>query len=294
MIHRKVIILMIGLIVALPFAAFGQSNLESVRLFQSYFFDVPVTQNKLVEGDVAFSNYDGGSAFSLGPRGAYPVNEKIEVDAQLHFASMNPDYGDGQSGLTDLGIYGRYFLQKKEKTSFSAGAMLTLPIGSDKIYLTNYGFQSLGASVLNFGAFGAMRHQLANGMVFTANAGLFFYEVPDYSVDIDDSDWDDWNWDDYGYSPSSVSSVAATSADDDDDTKRETSFNLGAGVIYPFDAKLNIVGEFYMMSEGDFMMLSGGADYKLGKGRKVRGMLGLGLDDGAPDFMILAGYELTL
>jgi len=41
----------------------------------------------------------------------------------------------------------------------------------------------------------------------------------------------------------------------------------------------------------DFMMLSGGVDYNMGNVR-YRGALGLGLDDGAPDFQILASYLL--
>ena len=244
---------------AVPLTLVGQSNLENVHLFQSYHFDTPITKTKLVEGDIAFSNYDGGSAFSMGARGVYPVNEKLEIDAQLHFANSKIDNFDGKSGLTDIGVYGRYFLKKQDKTTFSAGGVITLPIGSDKLYSSNYLFQALGSSVLNFGAFGAMRHILQNGMIFTANAGLFFFEAPSYS-----------------------------------DSDRETSFNIGVGTIYPYSAKMNIVGELYQMSKFDFMMLSGGVDYNLGKGKKARGMLGLGLDDGAPDLMILGGYEITL
>ena len=41
------------------------------------------------------------------------------------------------------------------------------------------------------------------------------------------------------------------------------------------------------------MMLSGGANYKLGNGT-LRGALGLGLDDGAPALSITAKYAITL
>ena len=79
----------------------------------------------------------------------------------------------------------------------------------------------------------------------------------------------------------------------DKSTKHETSLNIGAGAIYPINEQLNLVGELFMQSEGDYMMLSGGVDYNLGSGR-IRGALGLGLDDGAPDIKIMGGYLLTL
>ena len=77
--------------------------------------------------------------------------------------------------------------------------------------------------------------------------------------------------------------------------KRETSMEIGSGLIYPLDKQMNIVGELVIKSEFDYMMLSGGLDYKTVKGR-IRGAIGLGLDDGpaCPDFQIMAGYLLTL
>ena len=41
------------------------------------------------------------------------------------------------------------------------------------------------------------------------------------------------------------------------------------------------------------MMLSGGVDYNMGNAR-VRGALGIGMDDGAPDFRIMGGYMIEL
>jgi hypothetical protein len=39
-------------------------------------------------------------------------------------------------------------------------------------------------------------------------------------------------------------------------------------------------------------MISGGLDYQLQNGGRFRSLLGLGIDDGAPDITLLAGYLL--
>ena len=61
----------------------------------------------------------------------------------------------------------------------------------------------------------------------------------------------------------------------DKSTSYESYLNLGFGAIYPVNDLLNAVGEITIRTEGDYMLLSGGADYKLGNGR-VRGSLGIG------------------
>ncbi|MBN2103833.1 transporter [bacterium] len=116
------------------------------------------------------------------------------------------------------------------------------------------GSEDVSQGNFNFGGYGAVRHQLEGGIVITGNLALIFYEAGD---------------------------------------DRESSLEIGAGVIYPMDKKFDIVGEMVIKSEFDFMMLSAGMDYNMGGGR-VRGALGFGVDDGAPDFEITAGYLLTL
>lgn len=116
------------------------------------------------------------------------------------------------------------------------------------------GSEDVGQSHFNFGAFGALRHALDQRMTVHGMLGLDFME---------------------------------TYQDD-----RETSLRLGGGVIYTYDAKLNFVGELLMQTEGDYAMLSAGADYLIAPAGRVRGALGLGLDDGAPDFSFMASYLL--
>lgn len=116
------------------------------------------------------------------------------------------------------------------------------------------GSEDIGQGALNFGGYSAIRHHLDGGIVITGNLALIFYEAGD---------------------------------------DRNTSMEISTGLIYPMDNKINLVGEFVIKSEFDQMMLSAGADYDMGNGR-VRGALGLGLDDGSPDFQIMAGYLMAL
>ena len=185
------------------------------------------------------------------------INDKIEVGADFGFAMFNPEVGDGQSGITDIGLYGRYNLvNSASPTKISAGAMVTLPIGKEEI----------GQGNLNFGPFAAVRHALESGLTLAANVGLIFLETTTWEVE--------------GF-------------DLVEKTEYETSFTIGAGAIYPVNNVMSIVGEFVMMTEGDFMALSAAVDYMLGGGH-IRGGILLGLDDGAPDFGFLASYLLNL
>ena len=71
---------------------------------------------------------------------------------------------------------------------------------------------------------------------------------------------------------------------------RETSLILGGGAIYPVNDQLCVIGELNLWTEGDYMMLSAGIDYKLQMGSKVRGGLGIGLDDRAPDLQLMVSF----
>lgn len=223
----------------------AQNDLNNVHLFQSYFYDAPVAQTGYGEGGLLFADYDYVNSFNLGVMGGYPINEKIEVGTQFYYVNYSPDKGNGQSGISDLGAFGRYNIYNEKQTNISTGAMLTLPIGSEDV----------GHGDFNFGAYGAIRHSLQNKMALVGTVGLFFIE------NIND--------------------------------KRDSFLLIGFGTIYPVNPQLNIIGELHIWSENDYMLLSGGADYVLGNGR-LRGALGLGLDNGAPDIMLMGGYSISL
>ncbi|NIA30185.1 MAG: hypothetical protein GWP06_09770, partial [Actinobacteria bacterium] len=181
-----------------------------------------------------------------------------EVDASLNFISFSPDQGDGQSGLSDLLVSGRYKIVS-DNVHIAAGGFITLPIGKEGV----------GASKLNFGAFGALRYPLENGMIITGTLGLDFYETK---------------------KSGGVKLVNGALVVEEEKTEYENTLVLGGGVIYPVNDQLSAVGELNLHTEGDYMLLSGGADYVLNSNSRVRGALGIGLDSGAPDLQLLASY----
>lgn len=234
---------------------FAQNGTTNVHLFQSFLYDAPIAATPYVEGGLNYDSYDGASSIFIGAQGGYGLNEKIEIGARLGYQSWSFDGADGQSGITDITAVGRYnILNSASPTKISAGAMLTLPIGSEDIWQGN----------MNFGGFGALRHALDSGIEITANLGLIFLETEEFNQ--------------------RTFEIEKT---------RKSSFNIGAGVIYPLNDKMSIVGEFRTQSEVEYTALSCGINYQMGKGC-MRGALLLGLADGAPDIGIFGGYLVTL
>ncbi|MEE4312550.1 MAG: transporter [candidate division KSB1 bacterium] len=241
----------------------AQNGMDNVRLFQSFYYDAVITPNTFAEAGLNYNDYEYGSNFNVGAKGAYQINPQIDVTLGLDFVSFSPEEGDGESGLSDLMVVGKYNLMP-EDTKVSVGAYVTAPIGEEKV----------GQGNLNYGAFGAVRHPLDNGMTITANAGLGFYEYEepgDFEIDP----------------------ITFEITETEGETKHESFFMLGAGAIYPMNDQMNIVGEFVMKTEFDYMMLSGGVDYLMGNNH-LRAALGIGLDDGAPDLAIWGGFLLPL
>jgi len=243
-------------------AASQGQTLDDVHLFQSFLRDAAIANTMYGEGGLQYQSFDGGSIFSFGAQGGYPVSPLIEVNAGIGFLSYSADKADGSSGISDLAVAGRYNLMQG-KTMVSAGGLVTLPIGEEKV----------GQGNLNFGGFGALRYPLDNGMVITGTAGLDFYETKEIT-----------------YEAPTFNGTTFSGGGFKEETKYKTSFVLGGGVIYPTNDQLNLVGEFTLKTEVDYMLLSGGADYKLESGSRLRGALGIGLDDGAPDFLIMGSF----
>lgn len=270
--HVMLLTGLIMLLIALPLLAQKKAQktvksygtVNNTHFFQSYFFDTPIAATGYGEGGLIYvtSKYKtpGGSfsssAFSPGIQGGYPINDKIELQASLRYISASTETAQGdqsESGLSDLGVAGRYNVYDQNQTNISVGGMLTLPIGSEDV----------GESNLNFGAFGAIRHSLQSGLVLAGTLGLIFQETEEINFTTGKKE-----------------------------TEHDSYLNIGLGGIYPLNPQLNLIGELVIWSEGEYMLLSCGTDYLLGNGR-LRGALGLGLDDGAPDFMLIGGYQIS-
>jgi hypothetical protein len=232
------------LIVTLCALTYAQdSTLNNVHTFQTFLKDAPITTTPYAEAGFNFSTYNYGKLIALGVQGGYPINPQFEIGGHFGFQNNSPNEGDGNSGVTDITLAGRYNLLPTI-TNISAGAYLTLPVGSEE---TGYGN-------FDFGVFGALRHPLQNGIVVTGTVGLDFVERIN---------------------------------------GRDVASHIAAGGIVPVNPQLNIISELNFRTDFDYILLSAGGDYLLDIGGRVRGALGVGLQDGAPDFMILAGYLHT-
>lgn len=116
------------------------------------------------------------------------------------------------------------------------------------------GNEDVGQNNIDFGVFGAVRHPVSEYVVLTGTLGLDFIEVGD---------------------------------------GRRTSLYVGAGSVFETSDYIHLVGELAIRTEYDYAALSGGIEYNLPSPGKLRGMLLVGLDDGAPDFGFSFGYLIT-
>ena len=104
------------------------------------------------------------------------------------------------------------------------------------------------------GVYGAFRHPLEWGIVATGTVGLVYTERPRWFDD------------------------------------HETILRLSGGAIYPHTENLHFVAEAVFESRYDYMLFSGGLDYRLDQKSHLRGSLGFGVDNGAPDILATLAY----
>jgi hypothetical protein len=225
-------------------AVFAQpSTFDDVHLFQTFFEDASFNSSSYGEGGLAFADYNGFSLFSLGVRGAVPVQTNFQIGGSLYFQNLNPQGFDSRSGVSDLLITGRYKLST-QRTRVNIGGKITLPIGGEDI----------GQGNTNFGAFAAVRHPASPSTVVTGAFGLEFIEIGN---------------------------------------DRKASVLIGGGAIFQIDSDFHIVTELNIQTQIDFILLNGGVDYVIARNGRLRGNLGVGIDDGAPDLLVGASYLIS-
>lgn len=254
MIRLKFFIIIIICVCSLSAAHAQTSTLDDVRLVQTYFRDAAVSGTTYGEGVFGFSDFDGINVLNIGVRAGVPIQQRFTIGGAIAFLNADPEVGDGESGISDLRVVGVYHFLTNSRTAFSAGGFLTLPIGK----------KELGQDEANFGIFGAVRHPVASQTVITGTASLDFLE----GAPVEAGGW-----------------PGIFIGGD-----RETVLLLGGGVIHQINRQFNLIGELNLRTEGDFGLLTGGVDYELASGGRLRGSLGIGLDDGAPDVTLLLGF----
>lgn len=218
---------------------------DDVQLLENFFIDATRNDGFYGEPQFVFADAQGGSLIGIGGRAGLPVGENFQLGGEWSFASIDPDQGDGQSGLSDLRASGRYNFDTRGDLQVAAGGFVTLPVGSEDI----------GEGNTDIGGFGAVRYPVSDDVVLVGSGGLYFVEVGD---------------------------------------DREVSLALGGGAVFQTSRALHWLAELTIQTEGDVALLSGGADYRLASGGRLRGQLGLGLGDGSPDLQLRVGYLLGL
>lgn len=261
---------------ALPKIAEAQQDTLSVsasnvRLFQSYFSDARITGRPYIGAEPSFSSFGDADIVQLYARGGYTVNPQVEVEGQLGYRRVGLDGDNSGSGLTDLVVTARYLFVDTGDYDIAGGAYLDLPTGDE----------SIGAGEFDFGFYGALRSPVTNRVTLTGTLGVDFVKgagffAPTICLPAPPSP-----------GPFPLPSICSPEITAEGD--REVSINLGGGVIVrTAQDALHIVSELRIEPEFDYAAISGGPDYYMPAIGRIRGALVIGVDDGSPDFALLA------
>lgn len=237
-------------------AASRSHDSNSDRLFLAFAEDASLVDNQWWEGQAILIDGDVVDATIFGAQAAFQPWKNVEVGGRVGFGSTDtpPGFPDG-SGATDLDLWGKYHFGRGGDNEYAAGGVITVPTGDDAAGL---GFDAFALS-----GFGALRHH-GNGYVLTGHAGVQLNgdgRVFGSTVDLDGG----------------------------------LALFVGGGVIYPTSNELSLVGEFSWRGErfdgaDDDARIFGGVNWRVSQRGIVRGGIGFGLTDGAPDTQVIAGY----
>lgn len=235
-------------------AAAGRTTPGADRLFLSFFEDATLVRSQWWEGQLEYADYDDFETTLLRVVAAFSPWENIELGGRVGFGQSDSDQFLDGSGATDLDLYWKYYFGNRGgNTEFAAGALGTVPTGDDAA--------GLGFDAFSVGAFGSARHRL-KGAILTANAGVRMNgDARFVGVDLDG----------------------------------KTSPFAGLGYIRPLSDEVSFVGEVRFESErfdnGDAdLRVLGGINLRAFNRGMLRGAVGVGLDDGAPDLLFIVGY----
>ncbi len=270
---KRILFLVIISVLCLSMQAIAEIT-ENNRLLQKPEWDGAIISGKWLNNEVRYQQFEVngnedvnflsvGSTFIT----SIPAIPNFEIGAKLWLMNANYDHFDSETGLSDIDCWGKYQFYNMNNLLISGGIQLTLPLGSDSI------LHPRASGETNIELFGAARYRVSEITSVVGHVGL--RRNADADVDLSSKN---------GF-------------DIDAEIEGETQIEAGCGIIYQLQPSLNLLGEFniateaYDDSESDIEMTFG-AEYMLKPNMSVKGGLGFGLDDGAPQAELIAGCTL--
>lgn len=225
------------------------------RLFLAFIEDATVVERQWWEGQAATADWDSADVRTISGVVALQPWLDVEVGGRVGFGDTDADSGPDGSGATDLDLWAKYYLGGGSDTEFAVGGVVTIPTGDETA--------GLGSDAFGVSAFGALRHRLER-LILAAHAGLQLNGDGRRFNEIGDRDGNN-------------------------------AAQLGVGVIFPFSDSVAGVGELAyrdgrLDGDDDDTRVLGGINWRPGGRGIVRGAIGFGLSDGAPDFQAQIGY----
>jgi hypothetical protein len=147
---------------------------KDVHLFLYQLQDSPIADAPYLDSGISYGDFDNFDSTSIGIKGAYPINQKVEVGAELAYLNLNPDRGGSESGLSDLKVVAKYNI-KPGPIHYSAGGFITLPFGKEEV----------GQDNVDFGAFASIRRAVSSTLVIVGQFGVNFLEITQGNNDKD-------------------------------------------------------------------------------------------------------------
>ncbi len=253
------LILCAAVLVLLPAIASGQVSPDD-RLLQRTEWDGAVVTGPYLEGQFRYQKWDNAKGWLIGPTFAtsFPDLPQLETGARAWVISMNPDGGSSETGFSDIDLWGKYqFID--DPILLSGGIMFTLPTGGEKI------IHPRASGEFNFEIFGALRYYVTDVFALIGHTGIRINADADVKI----------------------GGVKGT-------LDGETQFEIGGGTIFDVTPELDILGELNIATEAykdtdNDIELTGGVNYSFSEYFAGRGGIGIGFDDGAPDFELILG-----
>lgn len=262
-----VLLILISLSLVSMSAAAGVS--PNARLLQRPEWDGAIVSGSWLSGEFRYQQYDIGNedvgVMALGPTFAtsLPNIPQLELGSRLWLMNADYDSFDGETGLGDIDCWGKYQFLNQNNFLLSGGLLLTLPTGDEGIV------HPRATGEINIEVFAAGRYHVNSLFALVGHFGIRKNSDADIDLERD------------GFGRGVRGELDG-----------EAQIEVGGGLIYQAQPDLNILGEFniateaYDNSDSD-IGLTGGVEYMLQPDVSLKGGLGLGLDDGAPDFELI-------